>query len=235
MNMIALAVCLSFQHVDNDIVYTTVGTQKLMLDAYRPPTPNGKVFIAIHGGGFTGGSKGGDTGQICRYLSGRGFTCFDINYRLQKDVGGTGLQPSINAAIDDATAAYNWVVQNAKTYGGDPEKIAIGGSSAGAITALYATYSRRLHIKAVVDLWGGMYGKETDMKRNDPPLLIIHGDNDKVVSQSLGLALQNRANAVQVPVQFFSFPGGHGTRLDTVIKKDTVLEHIESFLHAYMK
>ena len=235
MIAIALVSSVLFQHVDNDIVYATVGGKQLMLDAYRPATPNGKVFIAIHGGGFTGGNKGGDTGVICRYLSGHGFTCFDINYRLLKDVGGTIRQVAIDAAVDDANSAYNWVVANAKAYGGDSQKIAIGGSSAGAITALYATYSRRLNIKAVVDLWGGMYGKETDMKKGDAPLLIIHGENDKVVSMSLGIALQNRANAVQVPVQFFSFPGGHGTDLNTVIKKDTILEHIESFLHEAVK
>jgi acetyl esterase/lipase len=234
MSFISLLVCFALQHVDNDIVYSTVGDKQLKLDAYRPPTPNGKVFIAIHGGGFTGGSKGADTGGICRYLSGRGFTCFDINYRLLKDVGGTDKTVAISAAITDATAAYNWVVANASTYGGDPGKIAIGGSSAGAITALYTTYSRRIRVKAVVDLWGGMYGRETDIKQGDAPLLIIHGENDKVVSMSLGRALQNRALAVHVPVQFFSFPGGHGTSLDTVIKRDTVLEHIESFLHESM-
>lgn len=232
--MIALLSCILAQHVDNDIVYATVGNKPLMLDAYRPPIPNGKVFIAIHGGGFTGGNKGGNTGEICRYLSGRGFTCFDINYRLQSDVGGTK-QDAINAAVSDAGAAYKWVTENAKTYGGNPLKISIGGSSAGAITALYATYSRRLAIKSVVDLWGGMYGKESDIKRGDAPLLIVHGVSDKVVSITLARAIQNRAKMVQVPVRFLEHDGGHGIDLKAVINKATILEHIESFLHETMK
>ncbi len=234
MSYIAILAGISFQRVDNDIVYATVGKTQLTLDAYRPSSPNGKVFIAIHGGGFTGGKKGGNTGELCRYLSGRGFTCFDINYRLQSDVGGTK-QDAVNAAIEDATTAFNWVTKNATTYGGNPSRIAIGGSSAGAITALYATYSRRLPVKAVIDLWGGMYGKENDMKRNDPPVLIVHGVNDKLVSISLARAIENRARAVQVPVRFLSHEGGHGMNLNATIKNFTILEHIDSFLRETMK
>ncbi len=232
--MVALLSFLIAQHVDNDIVYTTIGTKQLKLDAYRPPIPNKKVFIAIHGGGFTGGSKGGNTGELCRYLSKRGFTCFDIDYRLQKDVGGTK-QDATNAAVDDAVAAYNWVVKNAENYGGDPRLISIGGTSAGAITALYAAYSRKLPVKSVIDLWGGMYGKENDIKTGSPPLLIVHGINDKVVSIALARAMENRAHAANVSVRFLSHDGGHGIDLNSSIKKATILEHIESFLHETMK
>ncbi len=234
MSFIAVLACLYLQHIDNDIVYETVGKKPLMLDAYRPATPNGKVFIAIHGGGFTGGNKGGNTGELCRYLSSRGFTCFDINYRLQKDVGGT-LQNATNAAVDDAVSAYNWVVKNANTYGGDPRLVSVGGSSAGAITALYATYSRKLPVKSVVDLWGGMYGKENDIKSGSPPLLIVHGINDKVVSIALARAMENRAHMANVSVRFLSHDGGHGIDLNSTIRKATILEHIESFLHETMK
>ncbi len=46
------------------------------------------------------------------------------------------------AAVDDAYAAYQWVVGNAATFNGDPAHVAVGGESAGgnlaAVTALLA-------------------------------------------------------------------------------------------------
>lgn len=232
--MVALIASLALaQSIDGNIVYTKVKGKELKLDAYRPAQPSGRVFIAIHGGGFTGGSKGGDTGVICSYLMKRGFTCFDIDYRLQGDVGGKR-QDAMTAAIDDTIAAYNWVVKNAKTYGGDPNKISIGGSSAGAITALYVAYSRRVAVRSVVDLWGGMYGKESDIRKGDAPLLIVHGKRDNVVPYHLALDLANRAKIAGLRYRFLSADGGHGLNLNGEIDHYTILAHIESFLRETM-
>lgn len=233
MILASVLALVPFQTVDRNIVYRKVGDKSLSLDAYKPAQPNGRVFIAIHGGGFTGGAKGGNTGELCRFLVGRGFTCFDIDYRLQKDVGGN-IQNAINAAIEDAIAAHSWVTKNASQYGGNPNKIAIGGSSAGAITALYTTYSRRVPVRAVVDLWGGMYGSEKDIRSNDPALLIVHGRNDKTVSFGLAEALNNRAKAVNLRVRFLANDGGHSLDLRTTIDHYTILEHIDSFLREAM-
>lgn len=232
--MISLIAGVLFQHVDNDIVYSTVGKKELTLDAYRPREANGRVFIAVHGGGFKTGSKGGNTAELCRYLSSRGFTCFDINYRLQSDTGGS-IQDATNAAVTDVVSAFNWTIKNAKTYGGNPDKIAIGGSSAGAIASLYATYSRRLPAKAVVDLWGGMYSKETDIRKNDAPLLIVHGKSDKIVPYTQATILNNRAKKVGINVRFLSTNGGHSLDLNTSIGGYTIFEHVDSFLRETIK
>ena len=229
MSFIAVLACLSLQHIDNDIVYGTVGEKKLLLDAYRPPTPNGRVFIAVHGGQYTSGAKGGETGEICRYLSKRGFTCFDINYRLQKDVGGD-ISNALKIAIDDTITAYHWVEKNATTYGGNPGRIAIGGVSSGAVIAMTTAYSRRIGARAVVDLWGGLFGEQSDIHRGDPPLLIVHGLNDKVISIAMARAIENRAKSVKVPVRFLLHRGGHAIDLTKNINRYSVLEHIDSFL-----
>ena len=228
--MLALTAVLLTQQVDRNIVYRTINGKSLQLDAYGAAKPNGKVFIAIHGGGFTGGNKGGNTAELCQYLAQRGYTCFDINYRLQSDVGGN-IQTAIDAAVDDASAAYNWVASNCSNYGGDPKRIAMGGSSAGAITSLFTTYSRNVPVKAVVDLWGGMYGKESDMTRGEAPVIIIHGKNDRTVAFSHATNLANRAQSQGIKHRFLSNEGGHTLALSTRIDGRTLLESIEQFLN----
>ena len=46
------------------------------------------------------------------------------------------------AAVDDAFAALRWAAENAEAFGGDPDRLAVGGTSAGgnlaAVTALRA-------------------------------------------------------------------------------------------------
>ncbi|HLP00176.1 MAG TPA: alpha/beta hydrolase fold domain-containing protein [Fimbriimonas sp.] len=232
--MIATALLLLAQSGPVELTYAKVGSVELKLDAYRPKVATGKTFIAVHGGGFTGGSKGGNTSILCHYLAARGFTCFDINYRLQKD-GAKNLQEAVQNATNDVVTAFNWVEKNCKEYGGDPKKIAIGGSSAGAIASLYATYNRKIAVRSVVDLWGGMYGTENDIKANSPALLIIHGESDKVVPFTHATALKNRASQVGVFHRFLPVQAGHGVNLDTKVKQLTLLEHIEAFLHETLK
>ena len=229
MSLISLLACMAFQHVDNDVVYGTVEEKKLMLDAYRPPTPNGRVFIAVHGGEYTSGAKGGETGEICRYLSKRGFTCFDIDYRLQKDVGGD-VSRALKIAVDDTITAYHWVEKNATSYGGNPGRIAIGGVSSGAVIAMTTAYSKRIGARAVIDLWGGLFGEQSDIRHGDSPLLIVHGLNDKVISIGMARAIENRAKNVKVSVRFLLHRGGHGIALTKTIDHFTVLEHIDTFL-----
>ena len=69
-----------------------------------------------------------------------------INYRLSPD-GCSANAPSgscVQAIIDaqhDAQAAVRFLRANAATYGVDTDRIAIGGTSAGAITALNVGYN----------------------------------------------------------------------------------------------
>jgi acetyl esterase/lipase len=60
------------------------------------------------------------------------------------------------AQHDDAAAAYRWVLQNAKSWGGDPAKVALAGESAGGnlavATAIYArdnNLAKPVHVLSV--------------------------------------------------------------------------------------
>ena len=135
-----------------------------LLDVYCPegttaPLP---TIVSIHGGGYVYGTK-----EIYRRygmdMAKRGFAFVNFNYRLAP-------KWKFPTPLADTTAVLNWVVQNAKRYHLDPDRIILLGDSAGAqLTSQYAAmmtnpeYAKlfRLNLPKVriraVGLFCGMY------------------------------------------------------------------------------
>lgn len=95
------------------------------------------VFVWFHGGGFTAGSNAID------WWDGQHFTAQDVvvvvaNYRL----GAEGWMPLLhtesynNRGLFDQVAALEWVQKNISAFGGDANRVTIGGQSAGATSVL---------------------------------------------------------------------------------------------------
>jgi acetyl esterase len=104
------------------------------------PRPHGwsepqPALLFFHGGGFTIGSI--DThDRLCRLLAdSAGCHVYSVDYRLAPE-------HRFPAAVDDAFAALDWLRAQASVLGADPERLAIGGDSAGgtlaAATAIHA-------------------------------------------------------------------------------------------------
>ena len=219
-----------------NITYAVVGGRSLLMDAYRPvgngPFP---AVVLVHGGGFTGGSKGGYTGNLARSLAAAGYAVFDINYRLLGDLGpGATLDQAMTAAQQDLGRAVDHVVADAARYGIDPNRVAVGGGSAGAITALLASYGPdrlRVQPRAVINLWGGMYGRETSLRAGDPPMLIVHGTADRTVPYSHAEALMAAARRVNVGTTLVRVEnGGHTLPLDLVVNGRSIRDSVREFL-----
>lgn len=87
-------------------------------------TSPGPLLVFFHGGGFFFGDL--DTHDAaCRFLAERsGVRVLAVDYRI-------GPESRFPAAHDDAFAAYRWVVEHAGSIGADPDRLAIGGDSAG--------------------------------------------------------------------------------------------------------
>jgi acetyl esterase/lipase len=103
----------------------------LVGDLYSPasaePHP---AMLFIHGGGFARGSKAGYGTTWGPYLAARGYVVFAIDYRLS-----TPAQPTWPQALLDCKAALQYLRGNASALGIDPERIGVGGDSAGASLA----------------------------------------------------------------------------------------------------
>jgi len=209
----------------NDLVYgqatdiPTGQTVDLKLDLYQPQGDTEAarpVLVFIHGGGFTGGDK--SAGQRwAEEFARRGWVAASIGYRLrQGNVGSVG----IPAAVSDARQAVRWLRGQAAAQRLDVGRVVVGGSSAGAITALYLAYTQletgpddaASAVAGVMDLWGALYGREGDMAAGEPPLVIVHGTEDTVVPYRYAEALRDRAQAVGLPFDFHPLEGvGHGS------------------------
>jgi len=104
------------------------------------PAGNGPfpVLVWIHGGGFVTGSAC-DPAESGMHFARDGVVCVKVAYRLGVfgflDVSpmlGHPYAGSANNAMRDVIASLEWVHQNISAFGGDPDRVTVGGQSAGA-------------------------------------------------------------------------------------------------------
>ena len=98
----------------------------------RPPLP---LLVYFHGGGHVLGSLDTHDATARNLCTRTECLVALIHYRLAPEA-------KFPAAVEDCYAATQWLSQNAEKIGADPERIAVGGDSAGgnlaAVTALLA-------------------------------------------------------------------------------------------------
>lgn len=149
--------------VRRDLVYGHEDGQDLVLDLYLPADTNSTppLMVWIHGGGWKSGDKANVNPAILR-LSTEGYAVASINYRLQDLM----IHPK---NIHDCKGAVRWLRAHAEQYGYDPERVAVGGGSAGGHLALLLGLSSGFHelegsvggntnqsatVSAIVDFYG---------------------------------------------------------------------------------
>jgi acetyl esterase len=87
------------------------------------PEPSG-LLVYLHGGGWVIGSRAGYD-QCARFLARHaGVRVLSVEYRLAPE-------HPFPAAVDDALAAFEYAHAHARELGADPDRIAVGGDSAG--------------------------------------------------------------------------------------------------------
>ncbi|HDP35542.1 MAG TPA: hypothetical protein ENN29_10585, partial [Candidatus Hydrogenedentes bacterium] len=221
--------------------------------------------ILIHGGGFERGAKE-DERQVAlaKSLTEHGYACFLINYRLVRDYPPAPpeyadlLSRAAHAAAVDAKTALRHVCANARKYGIDPERVALIGSSAGAIAALAAGLSAPdrfigdgggypaptenmphapARAAAIVNLWGTADFFPELFSTESPPIMTVHGAKDFRVGLSLLPAENIDAQCKQYGIPHRYYPlseAGHGA-WDAVVDGKPLDMLVVEFLDEYLK
>jgi acetyl esterase len=93
-------------------------------DVLVPATPGPHpVLVYLHGGGWVAGSPRTHRKLALRFAE-AGYLVVNVDYRLAPEA-------PFPAPFDDCVFAVRWAAQNARRYGGNPARLAIGGDSAG--------------------------------------------------------------------------------------------------------
>jgi acetyl esterase len=115
-----------------DIEYGQSGGARLLLDIVKPKSSElHPVLMYFHGGGFAMGSKRTHRAIAIAYAS-QGYLVCNVDYRLAP------MHP-FPAALEDACAAWLWMLDHVHKYGGDPTRTCLAGESAGGNLALAVT------------------------------------------------------------------------------------------------
>lgn len=95
------------------------------VEPVETPAPGKRpLLLFFHGGGFMYGDLDSHD-AVCRFVAERsGVRVLAVDYRLAPE-------HPFPAAYDDALAAYRWLVDHAAEVGADPQRLAVGGDSAG--------------------------------------------------------------------------------------------------------
>ena len=116
---------LEAQVIQRDVPYASPASERQILDIYSPENAKDlPVMFWIHGGGWQVGDKS-DVALKPQVFMDRGFVFVSTNYRLLPHV-------DMGTLIRDVAKSLGWVHQHIAEQGGDPNRIFVGGHSAGA-------------------------------------------------------------------------------------------------------
>lgn len=201
---------------------------ELKLDVYEPTGDTASkrpAIVWVHGGGFSGGTRTSpEIVDEATAFARRGYVNVSISYRLMPGgCSAAGPTASCLTAIvnaqHDAQAAVRFLRKHAAAYRVDPTRIAIGGTSAGAITALNVGYNSddpgtsgnagySSAVGAAVSLSGARLGGSASP--GDAPALLFHGTADPLVPYQWAVNTVNDAHAAGLAAYLTTFQGeGH--------------------------
>ena len=123
------------------ITYKKIGNIELKTDMFYSESSlqnnNNSAIAFFHGGGWVFGDPS-EFYETCRRFAKKGFITFSFQYRLSINDDGSYPHPEITPveSVKDARSALRWMRENAENLKIDPEKIVVGGQSAGGQLAL---------------------------------------------------------------------------------------------------
>lgn len=224
---------------------------RIALRLYRPPSAKSvlPVVVFIHGGGWSVGDLDTYDGQARMHAVGAEAVVVSIDYRLAPE-------HPYPAAVDDVWAATQWVTRNADQIGGDPDRVAVAGDSAGGnLAAVVAQLARDAGMPVRFQLlWYPSTTFDTSLPsfaaNADAPILTLEackgfsrwyvGDTD--LSAPPATLVPARGDLSGLPAAYIAVAGHDPLRDDGAKYAELLTEagvavelhHAESLVHGYL-
>ncbi|TWT84223.1 Carboxylesterase NlhH [Planctomycetes bacterium CA13] len=238
---------------DAIIAYKTVeqadgSSDELDLNVFHPPgyQATGKIpcIVFFFGGGWNGGTPS-QFYPHCEYLASRGMVAISAEYRTKKSHNVTP-----KTCVFDGKSAIRWVRENAADLGIDPDRVAVGGGSAGGHVAAAVAACQKLEesdkvasncVPNALVLFNPVYDNGPDGYGHDrvkdywqifspahnlhekmPPTIAFFGTKDKLIPVATTENFQREMEKVGVRYENHLYEGqGHGFFNFTAKKSDT--------------
>ncbi|WP_341939869.1 alpha/beta hydrolase [Microbacterium sp. LWH10-1.2] len=124
---------------EDRIIPGPAGAPDVEITVFRPRGSEGEVlpgFVNIHGGGMIVGHRSWETARVVDIVEEHRVVAVNVEYRLAPE-------DPFPAGVEDCYAAFVWTHARAEELGIDPERIIVGGGSAGGgLTAAMALMAR---------------------------------------------------------------------------------------------
>jgi len=218
----------------------------LKLDVYEPADDaslSRPLLVFIHGGAFFNGDKqDGPIDKWCRHYASLGYVVVSPNYRMGFVPNRESIDKAGYRAAQDVHAALRYMLHRASSYRINPDWVFVGGSSAGAITALNVAFMRdkdrpetvldegsiakllpecdeKIKVRAVANLWGAVH--DTLVLKNSPSTAIIsfHGDADAIVPYRHDYPFKNILGSISGFVEAFQSSDSDNSLQDQMVSK----------------
>ncbi|MDO9553616.1 alpha/beta hydrolase [Rhodonellum sp.] len=201
----------------------------------EPGKAKGTAVIVAPGGGFRWLSMGNEGWDVAKALSDQGIAAFVLKYRLhptpeslddftawmnrprppapapstsQSEIPPTPPQQDLSNQLEDAEAAYAMILDRAKEWGIDTDRIGMIGFSAGAGLTMHATlHSKTMKLAFIGPIYGGM--GPVEVPKNAPPMFNVIATDDFLFRGQFGVI--DSWYKAGIPVEFHLYQnGGHG-------------------------
>jgi len=204
----------------------------------EPGKANGAAVIVAPGGGFSWLSMGNEGWEVAEALAKQGIAAFVLKYRLNptppalEDFSAWMNRPrtapspaptpdssqvanpprppqrDLSNQLEDAEAAYAMIVDRAKEWGVDTDRIGMIGFSAGAGLTMHSTLnSKTMKLAFIGPIYGGM--GPVEVPENAPPMFNVIASDDFLFLGKTGV-IESWYKAGK-PVEFHLYQnGGHG-------------------------